>query len=51
MWDRIDAEVARRSGSLAGKAKRAAVDAVPLGRSGQTGEIASVVADGGLLRH
>jgi NAD(P)-dependent dehydrogenase (short-subunit alcohol dehydrogenase family) len=51
MWDRIDAAVARRSGSLAGKAKRAAVDAVPLGRSGQTGEIASVVADGGLLRH
>jgi NAD(P)-dependent dehydrogenase (short-subunit alcohol dehydrogenase family) len=44
MWEQIDAEVGRRSGSAAGEAKRAAVAAVPLGRSGSTDEVASVVA-------
>jgi D-sorbitol dehydrogenase (acceptor) len=44
MWEHIDAEVARQSGSPAGEAKRAAVEAVPLARSGRPDEIASVVA-------
>jgi NAD(P)-dependent dehydrogenase (short-subunit alcohol dehydrogenase family) len=44
MWEQIDAEVGRRSGSDAGEAKRAAVASVPLGRSGSTDEVASVVA-------
>jgi NAD(P)-dependent dehydrogenase (short-subunit alcohol dehydrogenase family) len=44
MWEQIDTEVARRSGSAPGDAKQAAVEAVPLARSGRPDEIAAVVA-------
>jgi meso-butanediol dehydrogenase / (S,S)-butanediol dehydrogenase / diacetyl reductase len=44
MWDRIDAEVARTTGAASGATKSAAFAGVPLGRSGRTEEIGSVVA-------
>ena len=44
MWERIDAELTRRSGAPAGSAKAEALAQVPLGRSGEPDEIAAVVA-------
>jgi meso-butanediol dehydrogenase/(S,S)-butanediol dehydrogenase/diacetyl reductase len=43
MWDHIDAEFARSSGTASGETKGLAVNEVPLARSGRPDEIASVV--------
>jgi meso-butanediol dehydrogenase/(S,S)-butanediol dehydrogenase/diacetyl reductase len=44
MWDRIDAELARISGTTPGEAKGTVLNDVPQARSGRPDEIASVVA-------
>ena len=44
MWDHIDAEFARISGTTPGETKGSVVNDVPLARSGRPDEIASVVA-------
>jgi meso-butanediol dehydrogenase/(S,S)-butanediol dehydrogenase/diacetyl reductase len=44
MWDHIDSEFARLTGSALGETKAAVVGAVPLARSGRPEEIANVVA-------
>jgi meso-butanediol dehydrogenase / (S,S)-butanediol dehydrogenase / diacetyl reductase len=43
MWDHIDAEFARSSGTASGETKGLVVNDVPLARSGRPDEIASVV--------
>jgi acetoin reductase-like protein len=44
MWDRIDTEFSRMTGTAPGETKRTVVENVPLARSGRPDEIASVVA-------
>jgi meso-butanediol dehydrogenase/(S,S)-butanediol dehydrogenase/diacetyl reductase len=44
MWDHIDAEFARTTGSAPGETKSSVVGGVPLARSGRPDEIAAVVA-------
>jgi meso-butanediol dehydrogenase/(S,S)-butanediol dehydrogenase/diacetyl reductase len=44
MWDHIDAEFARISGTAPGETKESVLNDVPLARSGRPDEVASVVA-------